>query len=70
MVWEPYALAVFFGLVVSTAIYLVVMWPQVEPLDGDDLATADALDADASESAMTAMTASDARAIMDSSRPE
>ena len=31
MVWEPYALAVAFGLVVSAAIYFVVMWPQVEP---------------------------------------
>lgn len=33
MVWEPYALAVIFGLVVSAAIYFVVMWPAVE----DDL---------------------------------
>jgi len=30
MVWEPYALAVIFGLVVSIAIYFVVMWPSVE----------------------------------------
>lgn len=30
MVWEPYALAVIFGLVVSAAIYFVVMWPAVE----------------------------------------
>jgi hypothetical protein len=31
VVWEPYALAVVFGLVVSAAIYFVVMWPQSEP---------------------------------------
>ncbi len=36
MVWEPYALAVAFGLAVSAAIYFVIMWPQVEPLDEDD----------------------------------
>lgn len=35
MVWEPYALAVVFGLVVSAGIYFVVMWPQVEPPDDD-----------------------------------
>lgn len=27
MVWEPYALAVIFGLVVSVAIYFVLLWP-------------------------------------------
>jgi hypothetical protein len=36
VVWEPYALAVIFGIVVSTAIYFVVMWPQVEPDDDED----------------------------------
>ena len=30
VVWEPYALAVIFGIVVSTAFYFVVMWPQAE----------------------------------------
>lgn len=35
MVWEPYALAVVFGLAVSAAIYFVIMWPQVEPDDDD-----------------------------------
>jgi hypothetical protein len=33
MVWEPYALAIVFGLVVSATIYFVVMWPKVEPED-------------------------------------
>lgn len=37
MVWEPFAIAVVFGLVVSAGLYFIVMWPQVEP-DDDDLA--------------------------------
>jgi len=36
MVWEPYALAVAFGLAVSAGIYFVVMWPRVEPDDDAD----------------------------------
>ena len=39
MVWEPFAIAVVFGLVVSAGLYFIVMWPQVEPdddLDDDD----------------------------------
>jgi hypothetical protein len=37
MVWEPYALALVFGLVVSAAIYFAILWPSVEPEDdGDD----------------------------------
>jgi hypothetical protein len=42
MVWEPYALAVVFGLIVSAAIYFVIMWPQVEPpVDDEDVADQD-----------------------------
>lgn len=37
VVWEPFALAVVMGLLVSAAIYFIVMWPQVEP--PDDLPT-------------------------------
>lgn len=33
VVWEPFALAIVMGLLVSAAIYFVVMWPQVEPVD-------------------------------------
>lgn len=40
MVWEPFALAVIMGLLVSAAIYFIVMWPQVEPLDPEDLPAA------------------------------
>ena len=43
MVWEPYALAVVFGLVVSAAIYFVVMWPAVED-DLEEQAEADEAD--------------------------
>jgi hypothetical protein len=45
VVWEPYALAVLFGLAVSAAIYFVVMWPQVEP--DDDVGAEPAADVDA-----------------------
>jgi hypothetical protein len=37
VVWEPFALAVIMGLLVSAAIYFIVMWPQVEPLDPEDM---------------------------------
>lgn len=33
MVWEPFALAVIFGLLISAGLYFVVMWPQVAPDD-------------------------------------
>jgi hypothetical protein len=33
MVWEPFALAVVFGLVISAGIYFVFLWPQVAPDD-------------------------------------
>lgn len=36
VVWEPFALAILFGLLVSAAIYFIVMWPQVEPGDDDE----------------------------------
>ena len=36
MVWEPFAIAVVFGLVVSAGLYFIVMWPQVEPDDEPD----------------------------------
>ncbi|MBP8811976.1 MAG: hypothetical protein KBG48_36375 [Kofleriaceae bacterium] len=33
MVWEPFALAILFGLLVSAGIYFVFLWPQVAPDD-------------------------------------
>lgn len=42
MVWEPFAIAVVFGLVVSAGLYFIVMWPQVEPDDDFDAAPAGA----------------------------
>lgn len=41
MIWEPFLLAVAFGVVVSAAIYFVVMWPAVEPPDDDEAAPRD-----------------------------
>ncbi len=46
MVWEPFALAVVMGLLVSAAIYFIVMWPQVEPDDVDEPAALAASDGD------------------------
>ena len=37
MVWEPFLLAIGFGLAVSAAIYFAILWPQVEPLDDDEV---------------------------------
>lgn len=39
MVWEPFVLAVMMGLLVSGAIYFIVMWPQVEPEDEPELSS-------------------------------
>ena len=35
-VWEPYAIAVFAGLLTSAALYFALVWPQREPPDDDD----------------------------------
>ena len=41
MVWEPFALALLFGLLISGGIYFIFVWPRIEPPDGtgdvDDL---------------------------------
>jgi hypothetical protein len=42
MVWEPFLLAIGFGLAVSAGIYFAILWPQVEPLDDEELAALDA----------------------------
>jgi hypothetical protein len=36
VVWEPFAIAIVFGLVVSAGLYFIVMWPQVEPDEDND----------------------------------
>jgi hypothetical protein len=36
VIWEPFALAVVFGLVVSAGLYFVLMWPSVEDRLEDD----------------------------------
>jgi hypothetical protein len=35
MVWEPFALAVLFGLLISGGLYFVFLWPQVAPDDDE-----------------------------------
>ena len=42
MVWEPFLLAIGFGLAVSAGIYFAILWPQVEPLDDEELAALEA----------------------------
>lgn len=35
MIWEPFVLALFLGLIVSAGLYFAYLWPQVEPTDED-----------------------------------
>ena len=59
MVWEPYALAIVFGLLVSAAIYFVVMWPQVEPDEPDEDAAPGTDDAPSTDAAPAAKAAAE-----------
>lgn len=36
MVWEPFALALLFGLIISGGIYFIFVWPRIEPEDPDE----------------------------------
>lgn len=31
MIWAPFALALFFGLLISATLYFVLVWPSREP---------------------------------------
>lgn len=33
MIWEPFALALVLGLVVSAGLYFAYLWPSVEPAE-------------------------------------
>jgi len=33
VIWEPFVLALFLGLVVSAGLYFAYLWPTVEPLE-------------------------------------
>jgi len=33
--WEPFALAILFGAIVSGGIYFVFVWPRIEPDDDE-----------------------------------
>jgi ABC-type branched-subunit amino acid transport system permease subunit len=35
VIWEPFALALVLGLIVSAGLYFAYMWPTVEPVDED-----------------------------------
>lgn len=42
MIWEPFVLALFLGLIVSAGLYFAYLWPSVEPTEEDSQATEDA----------------------------
>jgi hypothetical protein len=31
VIWEPFVLALFLGLIVSAGLYFAYLWPQIEP---------------------------------------
>lgn len=33
MIWEPFVLALFLGLIVSAGLYFAYLWPSVEPVE-------------------------------------
>lgn len=41
MIWEPFVLALFLGLVVSAGLYFAYLWPSVEPEIEPALASTD-----------------------------
>jgi hypothetical protein len=43
MVWEPFVIALVFGLLVSAALYFVLLWPGREPPDAEAEAEHEAL---------------------------
>ena len=36
VIWAPFILALFLGLVVSAGLYFAYLWPSVEPEDADE----------------------------------
>lgn len=38
MIWEPFVLALFLGLIVSAGLYFAYLWPSVEPSDAEPAA--------------------------------
>src|SRR5690606_30951365 len=37
MVWEPFALALLFGMIISGGIYFLFVWPRIEPEDVEEV---------------------------------
>ncbi len=40
VIWEPFVLALFLGLIVSAGLYFAYLWPSVEPSDAEPVVTA------------------------------
>jgi hypothetical protein len=36
VIWEPFAMALVLGLLMSAGLYFAYLWPSVEPDDDDD----------------------------------
>jgi hypothetical protein len=51
VIWEPFVLALFLGLVVSAGLYFAYLWPSVEPEIEPALAFADSRDTESEVSA-------------------
>jgi hypothetical protein len=41
LIWEPFALALLFGLLISAAITFIFVWPRFEPQNADEDADED-----------------------------
>lgn len=54
VIWEPFVLALFLGLIVSAGLYFAYLWPSVEPSDEEPvLAAADSRAPETTASAPT-----------------
>jgi len=45
VIWEPFVLALFLGLIVSAGLYFAYLWPSIEPLEEPATAAADSVTA-------------------------
>jgi hypothetical protein len=36
VIWEPFAMAIVLGLLMSAGLYFAYLWPSVEPVDEDE----------------------------------
>jgi hypothetical protein len=46
VIWEPFAMALVLGLLMSAGLYFAYLWPSVEPIDDEEPPPADPLTKD------------------------